>query len=174
MSTAIDPSDSSESLGFPELTALGKQIEVLRIGRGMSKQHLARYAGTSRQQLWRVMTGKTELTGALRSRLAEVLRVSEALLDVEQGPATSTTSTAPSALEFHVVDSPSWDPIAMDAYLAEPARVEQTLRTLPNGEAGRELKRVLLNSLEDCALERGVALAREFFDLRRRVIAGEL
>jgi DNA-binding transcriptional regulator YiaG len=40
----------SESVGFPELTSLGKRIEVLRIGRGLSKQRLARFAGTSRQQ----------------------------------------------------------------------------------------------------------------------------
>jgi transcriptional regulator with XRE-family HTH domain len=174
MSTAIDTSDGSESLGFPELTPLGKQIEVLRIGRGMSKQHLARYAGTSRQQLWRVMTGKTELTGPLRMRLAEILRVPESQLDVERAPATSTTSTAPIAVDFQVVEPARPGPVAMDDYLAEPARVEETLRTLPNGDHGRELKRVLLNALEDFALERGVVLAPEFFELRRRVLVGEL
>src|SRR5581483_674828 len=62
--------------GVPELTELGKRIEMLRIARGISKQHLARYAGTSRQQLWRVMTGKSELTSTLRARLADVLAVS--------------------------------------------------------------------------------------------------
>ena len=64
-----------EGAGFPELTALGKRIELLRIERGLSKQRLARAAGTSRQQLWRVMTGKSELTVALCHRLAEVLQV---------------------------------------------------------------------------------------------------
>ena len=36
---------------------------------------LARGAATSRQQLWRVMTGKSELTGTLGQRLAEILQV---------------------------------------------------------------------------------------------------
>src|SRR3954447_8905594 len=61
--------------GVPELTTLGKRLEILRIERGISKQHLARYAGTSRQQLWRVMTGKSELTSSLRDRLAFALAV---------------------------------------------------------------------------------------------------
>src|SRR5947209_12631060 len=61
--------------GAPELTALGKRLEILRIERGVSKQRLARHAGTSRQQLWRVMTGKSELTSSLRERLASALAV---------------------------------------------------------------------------------------------------
>src|SRR5688500_83384 len=61
--------------GGPELSLLGKRIELLRIDRGLSKQSLARRAGTSRQQLWRVMTGKSELTSSLCLRLAEVLQL---------------------------------------------------------------------------------------------------
>src|SRR6188472_2457139 len=67
--------DSTIPEGAPELTALGKRLEILRIERGISKQHLARHAGTSRQQLWRVMTGKSELTSSLRERLAIALSV---------------------------------------------------------------------------------------------------
>src|SRR5437763_12241266 len=63
------------SEGAPELTSLGKRLEILRIERGLSKQRLARHAGTSRQQLWRVMTGKSELTSSLRDRLATALAV---------------------------------------------------------------------------------------------------
>jgi len=59
--------------GVPELTHLGARIELLRIARRMSKRVLAQRAGTSRQQLWRVMTGKSELTTSLCARLAEVL-----------------------------------------------------------------------------------------------------
>ena len=72
---------------FVELTPVGKQIEMLRIQRGLSKQHLARYAGTSRQQLWRVMTGKSELTSSLRHRLAEALHVDAADSGRAEGPA---------------------------------------------------------------------------------------
>ena len=58
--------DSIGTDGAAELTSLGKRLEILRIERGLSKQKLARHAGTSRQQLWRVMTGKSELTNSLR------------------------------------------------------------------------------------------------------------
>jgi hypothetical protein len=58
--------------------------------------------------------------------------------------------------------------------LAAPALAERTLRTLPNGEAGRELKRALLTALEDLAIQHHVSLPAEFFDLRRRVLADEV
>ena len=61
--------------GVPELTLLGKRIEMLRLDRRLSKGVLAQRAGTSRQQLWRVMTGKSELTSSLCARLSEVLEV---------------------------------------------------------------------------------------------------
>src|SRR6478752_1260355 len=72
--------DSVLAEGVPELTQLGKRLEILRIERGVSKQHLARHAGTSRQQLWRVMTGKSELTSSLRERRAFALSVEPAAL----------------------------------------------------------------------------------------------
>src|SRR3954466_924834 len=72
--------------GAPELTQLGKRLEILRIERGISKQHLARHAGTSRQQLWRVMIGKSELTSSLRDRLAFALSVESAALSQLAAP----------------------------------------------------------------------------------------
>jgi len=48
------------------------------------------------------------------------------------------------------------------------------LSTLPSGSAGRALKRRLLDALEDLALAEGRALDSAFFDVRRRVLAGEL
>ena len=173
MSTSIDTVDS-ESLGFPELTALGKQIEVLRIGRGLSKQHLARYAGTSRQQLWRVMTGKTELTGALRQRLADALHVPEAAIAVPETSTASASSTTMVATGFAVPVFATAQPATLPDYLAVPGHVERTLRTLPTGDAGRELKRTLLNALEDHALKQRLTLPREFFDLRSKVLNGEI
>src|SRR5215212_6506715 len=83
--------------GFPELTSLGKRLEILRIERGISKQHLARHAGTSRQQLWRVMTGKSELTSSLRERLAGALSVEPSALTSSLAlPATRTYGLAAS------------------------------------------------------------------------------
>jgi transcriptional regulator with XRE-family HTH domain len=170
MSTAATPS-SSDSTAFPELTPLGKQLEVLRIGRGISKQHLARFAGTSRQQLWRVMTGKSELTDTLRQRLAQALGVDGTLLTAEASAISSTTSgTLRADFGFgRFVES-----VSLEAYLAAPECAERTMRTLPNGSAGRELKRTLLNAFEDQALRWEIALPPAFFELRRRVLAGEL
>src|SRR4051812_29910993 len=83
---ALAPVGSQVELAGPRLSLLGKRIELLRVERGLSKQILARSAGTSRQQLWRVMTGKSELTTTLCARLAAVLDVdsrtlSSAMLD---------------------------------------------------------------------------------------------
>lgn len=158
---------------FVELTPRGKQIEMLRIQRGLSKQHLARYAGTSRQQLWRVMTGKSELTSSLRHRLAEVLHVDAAALGVAlSSPANSRTTTG----DLAPVVSNQVDPAAIDflAFVADPARLRRTLQLLPSGPTGRRIKRALLDALEDLAVEHVVPLSTEFFELRRDVVNGEL
>src|SRR5436309_15608630 len=107
--------------GVPELTDLGKRLEILRIERGVSKQHLARYAGTSRQQLWRVMTGKSELTGGLRSRLADVLQTQT--LDPDR---TSLRTRSVSSAARAVA------PVSVDVveYLRDPALVASTLVTM--------------------------------------------
>ena len=169
------PKPDSESVGFPELTTLGKRIEVLRIGRGLSKQRLARFAGTSRQQLWRVMTGKSELTDALRQRLAVALEVDSAVL-ASGGLASATTSGVTPTSGTTNADAVATRGIgvSLDTYLATPQLAERTLRTLPNGDVGRELKRMILTALEDVALERRIALPAEFFELRRRVLSDEL
>lgn len=169
------PKPDPESVGFPELTSLGKRIEILRIGRGLSKQHLAHFARTSRQQLWRVMTGKSELTDALRQRLALALEVDSAVLassEVSAEPATSTASITLPAVDAAVATRGIG--VSLDTYLSTPELAERTLRTLPNGDVGRELKRMILTALEDVALERRITLPAEFFELRRRVLSDEL
>jgi transcriptional regulator with XRE-family HTH domain len=160
--------------GFPELTSLGKRLEILRIERGISKQHLARHAGTSRQQLWRVMTGKSELTSSLRDRLAGALSVEPGFLT--KGSAHSGTqtyalaATAPSAQSA----AGSSESPTIAHYLTEPSHLVVTLRTLPSGDAGRRLKRALLNALEDLAVEGGWTLPADYSEIRRSVLAGEL
>jgi len=149
--------------GFPELTDLGKRIEMLRIERGLSKQYLARYAGTSRQLLGRVMTGKAELTGALRTRLADALNVAALEFDVSVSRATASGTNYANAA-----------PIQFPTYLTDPLAIARTLSTMPAGDTGRALKRRLLDALEDTALGAGVVLDARFFDLRRRVLSGEL
>jgi transcriptional regulator with XRE-family HTH domain len=181
MSTG-SPLPESELPGLPELTPLGKHIEVLRIGRGLSKQHLARFAGTSRQQLWRVMTGKSELTDALRQRLAQALRVEttaltvpdRAALEGSETAADTTVAASPPAPSLDRTVAPRGIGVSLETYLASPELAERTLRSLPNGDVGRELKRMILTALEDVALERRITLPAEFFDLRRRVLSGEI
>ena len=144
-----------EDLGAAELSPLGKRIEILRIERGRSKQQLARHASTSRQQLWRVMTGKSELTTALRGRLAAALAVDVALL-------------------VHGESIASGAAITVGDYLTEPHHLAATLRTLQAGDGGRRLKRALLNALEDLAVETSRALPIDYSEIHRRVLAGEL
>jgi len=150
--------------GVPGFTELGKRIEMLRIERGLPKQHLARRVGTSRQQLWRVMTGKSDLTPALRTRLAEVLNVTALELEGGDVPTRSTATTGLAKGAGSTIAD----------YLSSLSSVTQTLATMPTGDQGRLVKRAYLDALEDAALASGQSLDSHFFDLRRRVLAGEL
>src|SRR5918993_2520483 len=145
--------DSTLPEGAPELTSLGKRLEILRIERGISKQRLARHAGTSRQQLWRVMTGKSELTSSLRERLAGVLSVDPSILSASAGASRSHTFGLVANVPSPFTESARIQPPAPSAsdYLSEAEHLTATLRTLPPGDAGRRLKRALLNALEDLA-----------------------
>ena len=172
-----DPS-SRMSPGVPELTALGRQLEMLRLERGLSKQGLARHAGTSRQQLWRVMTGKSELTTSLCQRLAETLGIdaralrdpdvfARALVDVTERTVHRQPELPPRWLTH--AGSPD-----IARYLSDSRNVVRTLSTYPGGEEGRSLKRAFLDALEDCASKAGVRLGPSFFTVRGRVVNGEL
>lgn len=169
MSTEI-PFDSALPEGSPELTSLGKRLEILRIERGISKQFLARHAGTSRQQLWRVMTGKSELTSSLKDRLAGALSVDPSMLTAPSRSGSQTFGLTP-AVTSALVGSAA--PTIVD-YLADATHLTATLGSLPEGDAGRRLKRALLNALEDLAVDAEQALPPEFSEIRRRVLAGEL
>ena len=127
--------------------------------------HLARHAGTSRQQLWRVMTGKSELTSSLRERLAFALSVETHALYNSDGSAHAGTGVEMPALAT---------PATLTDYLTHPALLTATLRTLPSGDGGRRLKRALLNTLEDLAVEGGHSLPIDYSEIRRQVISGEL
>ncbi len=163
MSTQLAP-DLDHHAGFPELTDLGRRLEILRIERGVSKQRLARRAGTSRQQLWRVMTGKSDLTIALRDRLAAALSIEPASL--QSGPLP--------AAPLRDLSAPPAAPLTMNEYLGEVSHLANTLRTLPGGDGGRRLKRALINALEDLSVEAGRALPIDYSEIHRRVLAGEL
>jgi transcriptional regulator with XRE-family HTH domain len=152
------------SIAAPDLTALGKRLELLRIERGLSKQVLARQAGTSRQQLWRVMTGKSEVTSSLRLRLAEALRVDAIAL-------TASTGTLSAGFLFWP-ESAAPEPVAsisLDDYVSSVAAIERTLATLPDSASGWRPKRLFLNCLEEVAADAGIKLSSEYFALRARV-----
>src|SRR2546423_9340391 len=104
---------------------------MLRIERGLSKQQLARFAGTSRQQLWRVMTGKSDLTSGLRQRLADTLRVDTSALASPYTAWTAPTRTfsdaQPAALSLDVE-------VPLEQFLADAGRIERAIRLLPCGE----------------------------------------
>lgn len=164
--------DSMVAEGVPELTQLGKRLEILRIERGVSKQRLARHAGTSRQQLWRVMTGKSELTSSLRERLASALAVEPATLSPSGTSSLSFTASAPQPFGT-TAPLPSGMPTVTE-YLRNAEHLAASIRTLPSGDGGRRLKRALLNAVEDLAVEAGYALPVDYSEIRRRVLAGEI
>ena len=177
MSTRADDGDLIAS-GVPELTPLGKRIELLRFERRMSKRVLAQRAGTSRQQLWRVMTGKSELTSSLCARLSEVLETdSRVLRDADRNlsePHRSGARTS-SALRVDLDPADSEESSArfcetLEEYVSSPSGLERTFETLPNTSDGRRLKRVLLDAIEDIAISRSLKLPQSIFDLRRAVV----
>lgn len=153
MSTELDDDDLTTT-GIPELSPLGKRIELRRLERRMSKRTLAQRAGTSRQQLWRVMTGKSELTSSLCARLAEVLEIDGRALRDE---------TAETSAPVHICET-------LEDYIAGPNGLERTFETLPITNDGRRLKRVLLDAIEDIAMARSLKLPQVIFDLRRAVV----
>ncbi|MFL5560129.1 MAG: helix-turn-helix domain-containing protein [Gemmatimonadaceae bacterium] len=160
-------------LRAPQLSPLGKRIEMLRVDRGVSKQLLARAAGTSRQQLWRVMTGKSELTSTLCQRLASVLDVdsrtlSSAALDgAHHARAALTFIPTPATASHNGLPS-------LAAYLDNSTLLVRTLRTLPSDEDGLALKRALLNALEERARSARLQLPAWFFRVRASVLDGTL
>ena len=184
MSTTADAPRTTPA-GMPELNPLGRRLEMLRIERGLSKQGLAREAGTSRQQLWRVMTGKSELTTSLCQRLAEVLGIdarvlrspeaySRALGDAAMMIADDFEQTVAGGRARAPRPSDRANAPTVAEYLADPRWIARTLATCPGGNEGRVLKRRLLDGLEDAAREAGVKLPASFFSVRGRVVNGEL
>jgi transcriptional regulator with XRE-family HTH domain len=166
------PGGSIEVSG-PQLSELGKRIEMLRLDRGVSKQVLARAAGTSRQQLWRVMTGKSELTSTLCQRLASVLDVdsrtlSSASLGDGQHP-HSTVTLAPTRIDFEALPARS-----LATYLENSNLVTRTLRTLPIGNDGVALKCALLNAIEERAHAARLQIPGWLFQVRASVLDGTL
>src|SRR5258708_38679672 len=136
MSSVVVLDRDSQQEAF-ELTALGKRLEILRIERGIAKQGLARRAGTSRQQLWRVMTGKSELTSSLRDRLARALTVEPAAFASSNGDGAH--AVAPTV----VASSPI--ALTVSEYLSDVSHLQPTVRAMPAGDNGRRIQAPRIN-----------------------------
>jgi transcriptional regulator with XRE-family HTH domain len=169
---SISSSDAANSFagfgGAPRLSMLGKKIEMLRVDRGLSKQALAKSSGTSRQQLWRVMTGKADLTGPLGQRLATVLDVDSRTL--------STSALGDGDVEVSLGGVTPWPtaPGNLASYFASAELVTRSLRSLPAGEDGIALRTALLNAIEERARFRGLRIPDWLLQLRGSVLNGEL
>ena len=112
------------------------------------------------------MTGKSELSTTLCQRLADELGVDPRILqaDDRDGP-------TPFAAAAALGQSPA---VALDEWLQSPIALRATLRSLPSGDAGRTLKRELLNVIEELAIHSGMRLPPHFFALRGAVLNKEL
>ena len=172
MSTdAVDIPSACEAAS--DLTALGRRLEFLRIDRGLSKQRLASRAHASRQQIWRVMTGKSELTGALRERLASALDVDSSLLTGSATTSSHVTSVS-SARPLRAAETAMPAAVTLHDYVSDSVHLTATLATLPMGDGGHRLKRALLTALDDLAIDSASTLPPDFAEIRRRVLAGDL
>lgn len=175
MSIEIVPAkvtNSSEESGAPTLSELGRRIELRRLDRRLTKQQLARRAEISRQQLWRVMTGKSDITVALGARLSEVLDVDARWLVADTGARWPRGFS--SGPDDRLAAPPPEPPVRTLAELVDrPAVLARVLAELPTDESGRALKRSLLNAIEELASAAALALPAHFFDLRREVVNGQ-
>lgn len=148
------------------LSALGMQLEMLRLARGLSKQQLARSAGTSRQQLWRVMTGKSDLTSSLCLRLASVLDVDSRTLSTSslaRRPGTAALAPPDPAQRLRLAD-----------YFASDEGVMRTLSTLPPGPEAIPLKRAILEAVAQIARRTIGASPPWIAHVEARVASGQI
>ena len=157
--------------GFPELTALGKRIEMLRIERGLSKQALARGAATSRQQLWRVMTGKSELTGTLGQRLAEVLQIDSRMLRGHDATSAVHTWSAggTGAVVVASATAVAAAPASFAEFVADAGHLERALATIPADADGLRLRRSLLDAVHEIATAAGIPPGSAWLTLRAAI-----
>ncbi len=154
---------SSDSFDLSELSETGRIIDAHRTRRRLTKGALARTVGISRQQLWRVMTGKSALTPALRERLATALGAEDLRRD------TSLHSARIADEPHAAVDRELRTSSELIAYLRSPESIARTLETLPGGSEGRWLYRAVFDVIEEMAAISGVVLGPETIRLRRGV-----
>ena len=102
------------------------------------------------------------------------LAVDPSLLSNAGGQSNTHTFALASTIGVSTLDGADRGVPTINEYLEDPQLLAATLRTLPTGDSGRRLKRALLNTLEDLAVEAAQALPLDYSEIRRRVLAGEL
>jgi hypothetical protein len=150
----------ADAYDLSELSEAGRIIDAHRTRRRLTKGALARSVGISRQQLWRVMTGKSALVPSLRDRLVRVLGAEE----------LATTSMIPARPANESTVGSGRDPRSSSElmrYLRDPAAIARTLDTLPGGSEGRWLYRAVFDVIEEMAAIAGIELSADALRLRR-------
>lgn len=149
------------------LTPFGQLVEELREHRGASKQWLAEQVGVSRSTWYRILTGAADITRDQMKALAGALHVPMARLLEATTAGQWEPETRPREEEV-----PSESELA--DFMSNTDRIVRSLRELPGGPVGKPIKIALLNSIASTAREKGDTLPRDFYDIMRRVDAGEL
>ena len=133
---------------------------------GLQRQGVAKRIGISRVQLWRALHEAVELS---HEQLAQL----ETVLDVPQG-ALGSTPTGQWEPEPPGEGEEAPSETELGEFVSNMDRIVRTLRTMPSGPVGKPIKIAVLNATEQAAAETGAMLPREYYDIRRRVLAGEL
>lgn len=148
------------------LTPAGTIVERLRGERELTQEELARAIGVTRQHYSRVIKGQADLKLREWRQLADTLGVDLGTILQDTGgqwepdPA-GEGEEAPSETE-------------LGEFVSNMDRIVRTLRTLPGGALGKPIKVAVLNAAEQSAAETGATLPLEYYDIRRKVLAGEL
>lgn len=159
-----------------DLTPLGAFVEQLLVGQGREKRELAEALGVSRQTLWRWLTG--DVTTRQIREFARVLGVSERELLLAATAGERAGDEAQPGQWEPEPDVPgegtSEDGVQLEDYVRSFDRIVRTLRTMPGDRLSIALKVALLDGIKENAAMVGASLPREWYDLRRQVLNGEL
>lgn len=153
---------------MPELTDAGQRVDSLLESQGRSKTWAAQKVGVTRQHLHRVMTGRADLKPAQWQQLAAALGVTRGYLlgEEEQGQWEPETVVPE--------DGPTSEGIELEDYVRSFDRIVRTLRTLPGDRLSIPLKLAILDGVRENAEMIGAQLPKEFFEIRKQVLNGEL
>lgn len=156
------------------LTELGQRIEDLRRAAGLNTQGLARKAAMSRQHLWRISTGRTDVETGDVVRIARALGVAPSELLPDLGAGQWEPETDRDAAAAGSGDEPTPAGRELEAFMSNMERIVHLLSNSSGGDITQAVKIGLLNGIEQVARETGNKLPPEYGEIRRRVINGEL